>query len=323
MQYGKITAIAKYVPEKQVSNHQLAEIMDTNDEWINSRTGISNRHLAVTENTSDLCIQVARQLLAQSQTTPAELDFILVATMTPDFQTPSVACQVQGAIEADNAFAFDLNAACSGFVYAMAMAEKLIRSGSRKGLVIGGEVLSKILDWQDRGTAVLFGDGAGGVLLEADDTAHILAEKLAADGKRGLSLKSGGASGGNPYGLAAAANEPLQMNGRDIFDFAVRDVPKNIQAVLNLAELETSMVDYYLLHQANQRIVEKIARKLKEPLTKFPMSMATYGNTSAASIPLLLHDEVTAGNITLGSNQTLVLTGFGGGLTWGSLVLKV
>lgn len=323
MQYGKITAIAKYVPEKQVSNHQLAEIMDTNDEWINSRTGISNRHLAVTENTSDLCIQVARQLLAQSQTTPAELDFILVATMTPDFQTPSVACQVQGAITADNAFAFDLNAACSGFVYAMAMAEKLIRSGSSKGLVIGGEVLSKILDWQDRGTAVLFGDGAGGVLLEADDTAHILAEKLAADGKRGLSLKSGGASGGNPYGLAAAANEPLQMNGRDIFDFAVRDVPKNIQAVLNLAELETSMVDYYLLHQANQRIVEKIARKLKEPLTKFPMSMATYGNTSAASIPILLHDEVAAGNITLGSNQTLVLTGFGGGLTWGSLVLKV
>lgn len=323
MQYGKITAIAKYVPEKQVSNHQLSEIMDTNDEWINSRTGISNRHLAVTENTSDLCTQVARQLLAQSQTTPAELDFILVATMTPDFQTPSVACQVQGAIAADNAFAFDLNAACSGFVYAMAMAEKLIRSGSRKGLVIGGEVLSKILDWQDRGTAVLFGDGAGGVLLEADDTAHILAEKLAADGKRGLSLKSGGASGGNPYGLAAAANESLQMNGRDIFDFAVRDVPKNIQAVLNLAELETSMVDYYLLHQANQRIVEKIARKLKEPLTKFPMSMATYGNTSAASIPLLLHDEVAAGNITLGSNQTLVLTGFGGGLTWGSLVLKV
>ena len=323
MQYGKITAIAKYVPEKQVSNHQLAEIMDTNDEWINSRTGISNRHLAVTENTSDLCTQVARQLLAQSQTTPAELDFILVATMTPDFQTPSVACQVQGAIAADNAFAFDLNAACSGFVYALAMAEKLIRSGSRKGLVIGGEVLSKILDWQDRGTAVLFGDGAGGVLLEADDTAHILAEKLAADGKRGLSLKSGGASGGNPYGLAAVANEPLQMNGRDIFDFAVRDVPKNIQAVLNLAELETSMVDYYLLHQANQRIVEKIARKLKEPLTKFPMSMATYGNTSAASIALLLHDEVAAGNITLGSNQTLVLTGFGGGLTWGSLVLKV
>ncbi|MGM0208543.1 3-oxoacyl-[acyl-carrier-protein] synthase III [Enterococcus sp. DIV0421] len=314
--FGKITATASYVPEKIVTNDDLSNLMDTSDEWIHSRTGIKRRRVAVGENTSDLCIRVAQTLLQDAQLSAESLDFILVATITPDFNTPAVACQVQGAIGAVNAFAFDISAACAGFVYALSMAEKLIRTGAKKGLVIGGEVLSKVLDWNDRSTAVLFGDGAGGLLLEACSEQHLLKESLKADGTRGMSLTSGFRTNENPFSQNAPAYSAcMQMIGREIFDFATRDV---VASINDLTQDEA--IDYFLLHQANSRILDKVARKLKQPREKFLQNMQDYGNTSAASIPLLLDEEIKRGTLSLGSGQKVVFSGFGGGLTWGTML---
>lgn len=314
--FGKITATASYVPEKIVTNDDLSNLMDTSDEWIHSRTGIKRRRVAVGENTSDLCIRVAQTLLQDAQLSAESLDFILVATITPDFNTPAVACQVQGAIGAVNAFAFDISAACAGFVYALSMAEKLIRTGAKKGLVIGGEVISKVLDWNDRSTAVLFGDGAGGLLLEASSEQHLLKECLKADGTRGMSLTSGFRTNENPFSQNAPAYSAcMQMIGREIFDFATRDV---VASINDLTQNEA--IDYFLLHQANSRILDKVARKLKQPREKFLQNMQDYGNTSAASIPLLLDEEIKRGTLSLGSGQKVVFSGFGGGLTWGTML---
>lgn len=314
--FGKITATASYVPEKIVTNDDLSNLMDTSDEWIHSRTGIKRRRVAVGENTSDLCIRVAQTLLQDAQLSAGSLDFILVATITPDFNTPAVACQVQGAIGAVNAFAFDISAACAGFVYALSMAEKLIRTGAKKGLVIGGEVLSKVLDWNDRSTAVLFGDGAGGLLLEASSEQHLLKESLKADGTRGMSLTSGFRTNENPFSQNAPAYSAcMQMIGREIFDFATRDVVASINDLI-----QDEAIDYFLLHQANSRILDKVARKLKQPREKFLQNMQDYGNTSAASIPLLLDEEIKRGTLSLGSGQKVVFSGFGGGLTWGTML---
>ena len=314
--FGKITATASYVPEKIVTNDDLSNLMDTSDEWIHSRTGIKRRRVAVGENTSDLCIRVAQTLLQDAQLSAESLDFILVATITPDFNTPAVACQVQGAIGAVNAFAFDISAACAGFVYALSMAEKLIRTGAKKGLVIGGEVLSKVLDWNDRSTAVLFGDGAGGLLLEASSEQHLLKESLKADGTRGMSLTSGFRTNENPFSQNAPAYSAcMQMIGREIFDFATRDVVASINDLI-----QDEAIDYFLLHQANSRILDTVARKLKQPREKFLQNMQDYGNTSAASIPLLLDEEIKRGTLSLGSGQKVVFSGFGGGLTWGTML---
>ena len=305
--FGKITATASYVPEKIVTNDDLSNLMDTSDEWIHSRTGIKRRRVAVGENTSDLCIRVAQTLLQDAQLSAESLDFILVATITPDFNTPAVACQVQGAIGAVNAFAFDISAACAGFVYALSMAEKLIRTGAKKGLVIGGEVLSKVLDWNDRSTAVL---------LEASSEQHLLKESLKADGTRGMSLTSGFRTNENPFSQNAPAYSAcMQMIGREIFDFATRDV---VASINDLTQDEA--IDYFLLHQANSRILDKVARKLKQPREKFLQNMQDYGNTSAASIPLLLDEEIKRGTLSLGSGQKVVFSGFGGGLTWGTML---
>ncbi|MDR0922637.1 MAG: ketoacyl-ACP synthase III [Lactobacillales bacterium] len=323
-QFGKITATAHYVPERVVTNDDLAEIMETSDEWISSRTGIHARHITTSENTSDLCTQVAKQLLEKSGLSAEELDFIIVATLTPDSATPSTSCLVQGNIGAVNAMAFDINAACSGFIYALSTGEKLVQSGVyKKGIVIGGEVLSKIVDWNDRSTAVLFGDGAGGVVLEADVQKHIQAEKLQADGVRGHGLSASQTNPHSPFSENLADDRYLHMDGREIFDFAVRDVPKNILETLAIAEELPENIDYYLLHQANIRIIDKMARKIKADRAKFLTNIEKYGNTSAATIPILLSEAVEQGTIKIGSNQKLVLTGFGGGLTWGTLLITI
>ncbi|MBO0471677.1 ketoacyl-ACP synthase III [Enterococcus sp. DIV0242_7C1] len=317
-QFAKITCTGRYVPENVVSNQQLTTMMETSDEWISSRTGIRARNIVTNENTSDLCIKVAEQLLKKSGKKPEELDFILVATMTPDYGTPSVACLVQGSIAAQNAFAFDISAACSGFVYALSMGEKLIRTGKRLGMIIGGETLSKVIDWNDRTTAVLFGDGAAGVILEADTEEHFLSEKLQADGKRAKSLTSGYLENKSPfYTESSEESNYLKMTGRDIYDFSLKDVASNIR------EIVEEDVDYLLLHQANKRIIEKISRKLAIPREKFLTNMEQNGNTSAASIPLLLDESVEAGVLKIGSGQKIVLTGYGGGLTWGSILLTL
>lgn len=317
-QYAKISCTASYVPSNKVTNQKLSTMMDTSDEWINSRTGISSRNIVTEENTSDLCIQVANKLLKQTNKSAADIDFILVATMTPDYGTPSVACQVQGAIEAKNAFAFDISAACSGFVYGLSMGEKLIRTGKHLGMIIGGETLSKVIDWQDRSTAVLFGDGSAGVLLESTEEQHFFKEKLQADGSRSKCLTSGYAENNSPFYKKESVSSPyLSMDGRAIYDFSLKDVAKNI------SEIVDEEVSYLLLHQANKRIIEKVAKRLAIPREKFLTNMEENGNTSAASIPLLLDKSVKEGVLSIGSKQKIVLTGYGGGLTWGSILLQL
>lgn len=320
--YAKITATASYVPRLTVTNDDLAQIMDTSDEWIASRTGIKERRIATDQNTSALCTAVAEKLLATAEITADQLDFILVATMSPDYLSPSTACIVQGNIGAANAFAFDLSAACSGFVYALSMADKLIRTGSKRGLVIGGEVLSKVIDWQDRSTAVLFGDGAAGVLVENGGVRPLIQkEQLSADGSRGQALTSGFRNNHSPFAAEMIPeSEQLTMDGRGIFDFVTRDVVRSIGKLL-ADDLTT--VDYFLFHQANSRILDKVARKLKVPRELFLQNMDRYGNTSGATIPLLLDEALTNKTLTLGSGQKVVLSGFGGGLTWGTLLVSL
>ncbi|MDW8759302.1 beta-ketoacyl-ACP synthase III [Streptococcus suis] len=309
--FAKISQVAHYVPKQIVSNDDLAQIMDTSDDWIASRTGIRKRRISLDENTSDLASRVAQDLLDKSGMTADEIDFIIVATITPDSAMPSTAARVQAAIGAKKAFAYDLVAACSGFVFALSTADKLISSGIyQKGIVIGAEVLSKTVDWSDRSTSVLFGDGAGGVLLEASSEQHFLAEINRTDGSRGLSLTSGQTGLHSPFSKEEGNQPYLQMDGRAIFEFAVRDVTKTIAELLDSQSLTGDEVDYFLLHQANSRILDKMARKLGIGIEKFPANMMHYGNTSAASL-------------RLDGSQTVVLAGFGGGLTWGTLLLKL
>lgn len=325
MTFAKITQVAHYVPENVVSNDDLSKIMDTNDEWIYSRTGIKNRHISTRENTSDLAAKVAKQLISDSNLSPETIDFIIVATVTPDSLMPSTAARVQAQVGAVNAFAYDLTAACSGFVFALSTAEKLISSGGyQRGLVIGAEVFSKVIDWSDRSTAVLFGDGAAGVLIEAGASQPlIIAEKMQTDGSRGNSLLSSYADIQTPFASVSYESSNLSMEGRAIFDFAVRDVPKNIQATLEKANLSAEEVDYYLLHQANSRILDKMAKKLGVTRQKFLQNMQEYGNTSAASIPILLSESVKNGIFSLDGQTKVVLTGFGGGLTWGTAIINL
>ncbi|AUT06755.1 MULTISPECIES: beta-ketoacyl-ACP synthase III [Streptococcus] len=324
MPFAKISQVAHYVPDQKIENDKLSQILDTSHEWIQSRTGIESRFISFNENTSDLASQVALQLIEGAKLNSDQIDFIIVATITPDSMMPSTAALVQAKIKASHAFAFDLSAACSGFVYALAMGEKLIASGQyKKGLVIGAEVISKTIDWSDRTTAVLFGDGAGGVLLEESQEKHFLAESLHTDGSRGQSLQADQKPLASPYSETSQSNPYLTMDGRSIFDFAIRDVSKSVSELINSSAICKKEIDYVFFHQANRRILDKMAQKIALPREKFLENMMTYGNTSAASIPILLSESVKNGKIKLDGSQTILLAGFGGGLTWGSLIVKI
>ncbi|MDT2737196.1 ketoacyl-ACP synthase III [Enterococcus pseudoavium] len=318
MGFGKIIATARYLPEKVVTNDDLAEWMETSDEWIQSRTGIKQRHIAESENTSDLCLEVAKKLVKKADIDPMKLDFIIVATMSPDYTSPSVACQVQGQLGAKQALAFDVSAACAGFVYALATAENFIRGGMKRGIVIGGEKTSKLLDWHDRSSAVLFGDGAAGVLLAESAEPSIIKQMLRADGERANALTAGFRPNNTIFHEGPEISTALAMDGRGIWNFALNDVTKSLKEFIG-----DEPVDYYLLHQANKRIIEKIARKMHEPLEKFPMNLMNYGNTSAASIPILLDELIEAKILSLDGKQNVVLTGYGGGLAWGNLLIQL
>ena len=324
MAFAKISQVAHYAPDQIVTNEDLAQVMDTSDEWISSRTGIKERHISKTESTGDLATEVARKLLDKSGISAEELDFIILATMTPDSMMPSTAARVQAKIGAHKAFAYDLTAACSGFIFALSTAEKFISSGVyRKGLVIGSETMSKALDWSDRSTAVLFGDGAGGVLLEASDQEHFLAESLNSDGSRSACLTFGQTGLTSPFSIQEKPDAFLRMDGRAVFDFAIRDVAKSIKNTIEESPLSAEELDYLLLHQANIRILDKMARKIGVDRDKLPANMTKYGNTSAASIPILLSECVEEGLIRLDGSQKILLSGFGGGLTWGTLIVTI
>lgn len=313
-----ISAVAAYTPEKVVANDDLQAFMTTNDEWIRSRTGIAQRHVVTDEQNADLAQRVAEQLLEKANITADQLDFIIVATMSGDSTTPGVANRVQGAIGATNAAACDLGAACAGFVYALDVAAGwLLRPDRHCGLVIGSETLSHLLDWHDRRSAILFGDGAAGVLVT--DEGAMPMSRLRSIGQDADALTAGGTANLSPFSTQTPVPPQFMMDGRRVFNFATSTVPRELTALLETAEMTVDQVDYYLLHQANGRIVESVGHKLGIPADCMPQNIARYGNTSAASIPLLLNELVTTGKIQRG--MTLALCGFGGGLNVASMLL--
>ncbi len=314
-------AVECYAPERAVTNDDLAKLVDTSDEWIYSRTGIRSRHVSTGENTSQMCIKVAERLLEKTGVKPEELDLIIVATITPDFATPSTACLVQGAIGADNAAAFDVSAACSGFIYSLSIADKFIKAGEyKKALVIGAETLSKYVDWHDRTTCVLFGDGAGGAIVEAREQGGIIADVLHAKGSDGMKLTGCEKKVRNFLSSPEPDRHYFLMDGKAIFNFATRVIPQSINIITQKSGVSLEDVKYIVPHQANYRIIEFAARKLKLPIEKFYINIDRYGNTSAASIAIALGEMSNEGLLQRGDK--VILTGFGAGLTWGSMLIE-
>lgn len=318
-----INATAKAVPERIVTNDELAQMVDTSDEWIQSRTGIQQRHVVTDETTTDLAVAVAEQLLATANWEAADLDFIIVATMSPDTLTPSVAAGVQGRIGATHAFALDVGAACAGFIYGLSMGTALLQSRYQKGLVIGAETLSRLVDWHDRRTAVLFGDGAAGVAISnLLGNSGVLAEHLVGFGAQGEYLTAGQVATETPFASdTKGVPFTFQMDGRQVYNFATTQVPEAILAAVQKAHMTLEDVDYFICHQANARIIQSVANKLEQPVEKFPMNVSMYGNTSAASVGILLDELQSTGVIKTG--QTIVLAGFGGGLTVGAMIIRI
>lgn len=317
----KIVSTASVVPQKVVTNDELSQMMDTSDEWIKSRTGIERRHISTGQNTSDLAAAVAQKLLAQSGWTAGQVDLIIVATMSPDSYTPSTAALVQGKIGADRAVAFDVSAACSGFVYALTVANAMLKLPHfNRALVIGSEVLSKVIDWHDRSTAVLFGDGAGGVLLQSVTDRHVLGMDLASFGRLSDKIIAGQTTVTAEFPAPVTKLSPFAMEGRAVYKFATHEVPASIKRAATDAGISLDQVDHFLLHQANARIIRQVARRLDQPLDKFPINIDEYGNTSAASEPILLAECAQQG--TLSRGETVALAGFGGGLTTGTIIIK-
>ncbi|MCP5229334.1 beta-ketoacyl-ACP synthase III [Accumulibacter sp.] len=318
--FSRITGIGSFLPGQPVSNDDLAKRgIETSDEWIVSRTGIRSRHLAAPDETaSDLALEASRRALAAAGLDAADLDLIVVATSTPDFIFPSTACLLQSKLGNRGATAFDVQAVCSGFVYGLTIAEKFIRSGShRRALVVGAEVFSRILDWSDRGTCVLFGDGAGAVILEASDKPGILATALHADGAHhGILSVPGSICGGKVIG------DPfLRMDGQAVFKFAVRVLAEVADECCAAAGIAPSEIDWLIPHQANIRILEATAKRIRMPMDKVVVSVDRHGNTSAASVPLALDEAVRDGRIRAG--QKVMLEGVGGGFTWGAVLLEL
>ena len=316
----RIIGTGSCLPETVVTNDFLSTIMDTSDEWITTRTGIRERHLVKDETTTSLAIGAAKQALAAAGVAPAELDLIIVGTVSGDHVTPSTACEVQAGLGAVNAAAFDINAACSGFLFGLHTVNAYIRSGMCKtALVIGAESLSRIMDWNDRSTCVLFGDGAGAAVVRADETG-LLAYEQGTDGEKGRHLCCPNRTNNNPLIQTDKSLGYTKMDGQEVYKFAVTYVPASILRVLEEAKLQPEDVKYYILHQANLRIIQSVAKRLKLDEDRFPISLDHCGNISAASVPILL-DEVNKKGM-LQKGDKLILSGFGGGLTWGTCLIE-
>ena len=318
--YAQIAGVGSYLPGAPISNEALiqAKGLDSSDEWIVTRTGIAARHHAPEGvTTSTLAEEASRKALTDAGIEAADLDLIIVATSTPDMIFPSTACLLQGKLGNVGATAFDVQAVCSGFVYAMTIAEKFIRSGSHKtALVVGAEVFSRIMDWQDRGTCVLFGDGAGAVVLKAAEQPGLLATSLHADGSQADILNvpgqvRNGVVTGDPF---------LRMDGQAVFKFAVRALTESALECCEAAGIKPEQIDWLVPHQANVRIIEAIGKRLSLTSDHVIVTVSRHGNTSAASVPLALDEAVKDGRIQRG--QTLMLQGVGGGFTWGSVLLR-
>lgn len=318
----KIIGTGRCLGDRVVSNDDIATIVDTSDEWISTRTGIKERCISTNRNTSDLAVEAAKKAIENSEIDILDLDLIIVATTTPDSFTPSTACLVQGKLGAKNAVAFDVSAACSGFIFGFNCANKFLDGIKFKNaLVIGSEVLSKILDWEDRSTCVLFGDGAGAVVLEYKEEEKLIDIYIGSDGAKGKCLNTGEFDICNPFSVNEKCIESkLSMDGKDVFKFAVNIIPYSVNKVLESNSISLDEIKYIVPHQANYRIVESAAKRLKIPMEKFYIDLDKYGNTSAASIPIALDEMNEKGMLNEGDK--IILVGFGGGLTWGSILLQ-
>jgi 3-oxoacyl-[acyl-carrier-protein] synthase III len=319
MIYSRIVGTGSYLPARVVPNAEFAARLETSDAWIRERTGIVQRHVAEkTQASSDLALEAARRALDAAGVKAEDLDLIVVATSTPDYIFPSTACLLQAKLGVKGSAAFDVQAVCSGFVYGLATADSFMKSGQyKKALVVGAEVFSRILDWNDRGTCVLFGDGAGAVVLAASEKPGIHASVLRADGSQSGMLSVPG----NVCGGAIVGSPFLQMNGQAVFKFAVKVLEESARETVAAADMTLADIDWLIPHQANVRILEATARKLGLGPEKLVVTVDHHGNTSAASVPLALDEFVRAGRIRPG--QRLLLQGVGGGFTWGSSVVTL
>ncbi len=321
MNFSRIAGTGRYLPEKVLTNFDLEKIVNTSDEWIRSRTGIERRHIAAEgETTSDLCVNAARAAMESAGIGPDDIDFIVVGTTTPDLVFPNVGCLVQERLGIRGTAAFSLEAACSGFIYALSVADKYVRSGdSRCALVIGAETLSRFVDWKDRDTCVLFGDGAGAVILEQSDNAGIVSTHLHADGRyKDLLYFPSGVSKG--FDELKSGTDFVKMRGNEVFKVAVTTLSRIVDETLAANNLEKSDIDWLIPHQANIRIITATAKKLNMPMNRVVLTVQVHGNTSAASVPMALDVAVRDGRIKRG--ETLLLEAFGGGFTWGSALIR-
>jgi 3-oxoacyl-[acyl-carrier-protein] synthase-3 len=319
-----ITGLGTHVPNRIVTNDDLAQLVDTSDEWIVTRTGIRERRFAADDEAlSDIALPAARAALRQAGVDPAEIDLLIVATVTPDMQFPSTAAILADLLGADDAAAYDLAAGCTGFIYGIAQAFGMVESGlSQRALVIGADILSKLMNFADRSTCVLFGDGAGAVVVETVAQEGFLAFELGADGAGGkdLNLPAGGSRMPTTAETVASGAHYVHMNGREVFKFATRVLVSSAEAVLAKCDLSLGDVDVYVPHQANVRIIDHALAKLGIPKEKTIVNVDRYGNTSSASIPLALAEAISTGLVHQG--DTVLMTGMGAGLTWGSAVMR-
>jgi 3-oxoacyl-[acyl-carrier-protein] synthase-3 len=320
--FARIAGTGSYLPEKVLTNADLEKLVDTSDEWIVSRSGIRERHLIGDgQTTSDMAVEAARKAMEAAGVEASEIELIIVGTTTPDFIFPSTACLVQNRLGALGCAAFDVNAACSGFLFALSVADKFIRAGTVKtALVIGAEALTRMLDWTDRNTCVLFGDGAGAVVLKADSETGILSTHLHADGSKKDLLHC-------PVGVSSGFNEGeknagvrVMMTGSEVFKYAVKALDAVVEETLAANGLDRHAIDWLIPHQANLRIIEATAKRLDMPMERVIVTVHKHGNTSSGSVPLALDEAVRSGKVQRG--QLLLLEAFGGGFTWGSALLR-
>lgn len=315
----RIIGTGSALPKLAVHNRQLEKLLDTTDEWIRNRTGIEERHISVKETTTTLAISAARKAMEKAGVKGEEIDLIIVGTVSGDMCFPSTACQIQDAVSAVHATAFDINAACAGFLFGLSIADAYFGSGrAETALVVGAEVLSKMMDWNDRGTCVLFGDGAGAAVVKKDDGAFFSIVQ-GSDGSRGMALTCRNREVNNPFVQGGSGLDYTSMDGQAVFRFAVKTVPEAVKQALAQAGCLPEEIKYFLLHQANIRIIEAVAKKLAQPIEKFPTNLQKCGNISAASVPVLLDYVNDKGMLQKGDK--LVLAGFGAGLTWGAAVM--
>lgn len=316
----KIIGIGSYVPDTVVTNQDLMKFLDTDDAWIRERTGICERRVSKDMGTCGLAIEAAKRAIDDAGIDPKEIDLIVLATSSGDRAFPAAAMDVQAAIGAVNAVGFDITAACSGFIFGLHIAHSFFAAGIYKtALIIGAETLSKVVDWTDRGTCILFGDGAGAAVVRASETG-IIRTLMGSDGTKGWTLECQARNLGNCVNGIKPELGFMKMDGKEIFKFAVRKVPEIVAQILEDAQMDPEEIKYFVLHQANFRILEAASRRLKVPMDRIPVNIDRYGNTSAASVPILLDELKRDGKLERGDK--LVLAGFGSGMTWGATLLE-